>query len=85
MSKECSLRIISAPTKENDKRPQVTAAESEKEDLFLSGTKKAAALRSLDRPHHNRDYKVPFVQLLQSPQRDELSLKPSLDSGLQVG
>lgn len=81
----CSLRV-SAPTEENHQGPQVIlAAESaEKEELFLSGTKNSEAARSLLNRHHDREYKVPFVKLLQSPHRQELSLRSSLDSGLQL-
>ena len=61
---------------------QVLQVKSEKEKLFLSRTKKA--VRSLERSHHDRDYKVPFVQLLQSPQREEQSVRPSLNQDVQV-
>ena len=61
---------------------QVLQVESEKEELFLTRSKKA--VRSLERPHHDRDYKVPFVQLLQSPQREEQPVRPSLNPELQV-
>ena len=78
-SKECSLRS-SFSTEENQQGHQVK--ESEREELSLSRTSKA--VRSLDRRHCNKDYKVPFVQLLPSPRREELSLRSSLDSGLPV-
>ena len=78
-SKECSLRSSSS-TEENQQGHQVR--ESEGEEVSSSRTSKA--VRSLDRRHCNKDYKVPFVQLLPSPRREELSLRSSLDSGLPV-
>ena len=80
--KECSLSLRTlSPTEQNQQRHQVTA--SEKEELSLGRTSKA--VQSLDK-HRDRDYKVPFVQLLQSPDphREELSLRSPLDSGLHV-
>lgn len=79
--KECSLNLkILSPTEENQQGHQVTP--SEEEDLSLGRTSKA--VRSLDRHRGRANYKVPFVQLLQSPHREELSLKSPLDSGLHV-
>ena len=78
-SKECSLRSSSS-TEENQQGHQVEAPEEE----TLSSGRISKAVRSLDRQHCNRDYKVPFVQLLPSPRREELSLRSSLDSGLPV-
>ena len=78
-SKEYSLRSSSS-TEENQQGHQVK--ESEREELSLSRTSKAE--QSLDRRHCSRNYKVPFVQLLPSPRREELSLRSSLDSGLPV-
>ena len=80
-SKECNLKSSSS-TEENQQEHQLQVKESEREELSLSRTNKVE--QSLDRRHCNRNYKVPFVQLLPSPCREELSLRSPLDSGLPV-
>lgn len=81
MDKECGARI-SGIIAENQQAHQVVA--SEREELLSLTSRKSKPVRLLDR-HGDRDYKVPFVQLLPSPQGEELSLRSiSLDSGLHV-
>lgn len=81
--KECSLSLrILSPTEENKQGHQVTLSPSEEEELSLG--RASRAVQSLDRHRDRVDYKVPFVQLLQSPRREELSLKSPLDSGFHV-
>ncbi len=78
--KESSLKN-STSTEEDQQGHRSRVEVSEKETL--SSGRASEAVRSLDR-HCNRNYKVPFVQLLPSPRREELSLRSSLDSGLPV-
>ena len=77
-----SQRISASAVEEKQSKQGHQIATSGKEELSLGGPSQKAEL-SLDR-HHNRDYKVPFVQLLPSPCREELSFRSSLDSGVHV-
>ena len=77
-----SQRISASVAEEKQSKQGHQIATSGKEELSLGRPSQKAEL-SLDR-HHNRDYKVPFVQLLPSPRREELSLRSSLDSGVHV-